>query len=99
MKTLMRIRNDKVEEIHKECFCDRCNKMIPRQFRFTDWDNDTNDVYGDLNCCLNWFEKAIEDEPTGRFSIYAVTICDDCNSILEDDGVLFNTKCPEYEGF
>lgn len=84
------------EQIHKEVYCDRCNKMIERQFRFTDWDNDFNDVYGDFDCCLIWFNQAVKEEPTGRFSIYAVTSCEDCDSILEDEGVLFNENCEEY---
>lgn len=84
------------EDIHKECYCDKCNKMIPRQFRFTDWCDDRNDVFGDFDCCLNWFNKAVKDEPKGKFSIWAVTICEDCDSMLEDDGVLFNENCEEY---
>ena len=83
-------------EIHKEVFCDKCNKLIPRQFRFTDWENDLNDVFGDWDFCFEWYEKAIEEEPEGRFSIYAVTICDDCDSMLEDEGVLFNENCGVY---
>jgi len=86
-----------IEEIHKECFCDRCNKMIPRQFRFTDWENDLNDTYGDWDCCLIWFNQAVKENPEGRYSIYAVTICDDCDSILEDEGVLYNSKCEVYK--
>jgi len=95
----MKITKEMIKDIHLECFCDRCNKMIPRQFRFTDWENDKADVFGDLDCCLSWFKKAIIEEPKGRFSIYAVTICEKCDSLLEDDGVLFNTKCDEYGGF
>jgi hypothetical protein len=71
--------------------------MIERQFRFTDWNNDTNDVFGDLDCCMGWYENAIKHNPTGRYSIYAITICEDCDSILEDEGVLFNPDCPEYK--
>ena len=85
-----------MKEIHKEVFCDKCNKMIARQFRFTDWYDDRNDVFGDWECCLSWFNKAVAEEPEGRFSIYAVTLCDDCGSMLEDEGVLFNENSPSY---
>ncbi len=84
-------------QIHQEVYCDKCNKIIPRQFRFTDWDNDLNDVYGDFECCLNWFNKAIKEDKKGRYSIYAVTICKDCDSLLEDDGVIFNEDYPDYD--
>jgi len=84
-------------DIKKTIFCDRCNKMIPRQFRFTDWENDLNDVFGDWDCCLSWFNQAIAEEPTGRFSIWGVTICENCDSSLEDEGVLFNENCEGYK--
>lgn len=87
---------EQIKEIHKEIFCDGCNKLITRQFRFTDWYDETQDVYGSFECCLNWFNKAVEENPEGRYSIYAVTICEDCDSMLEDEGVLFNDGCPEY---
>jgi hypothetical protein len=97
METKQKILNKLYgSEICKEIFCDKCNKVIERQFRFTDWENDLNDVYGDLDCCLEWFNQAIAEEPTGRFSIYGVTICEDCGSMLEDEGVLFNENCEEY---
>ncbi|MGV9141699.1 MAG: hypothetical protein ACOC1X_02065 [Promethearchaeota archaeon] len=86
-----------MKEIHKQVFCDKCNKMIERQFRFTDWSNESNDVFGDFDCCLKWFKQAVKEEPKGRFSIYAVTVCDDCGTILEDEGVLSNKKCDCYE--
>lgn len=85
-----------MEKISKQIYCETCNKMIERQFRFTDWDNDYNDVYGDFDFCLKLFNKAIKEDPEGRYSIYAVTICDDCDNVIEDEGVLFNESCPVY---
>jgi len=83
-------------EIPKGIYCDECDKMIPRQFRFTDWDEDRNDVLGNWVCCIECFNQAVSENPEGRYSIYAVTICNDCDSMLEDEGVYYNLDCPNY---
>lgn len=96
-------KQDEVEkEIYEnenldEIYCEECKKMIPRQFRFTDWNNDNNDSYGNWEECLKWYHQAVKEDPTGRYSIYAVTICDECDSMLEDEGILFNKNCEEYK--
>jgi hypothetical protein len=66
-------------------------KMIQKEteFRFTDWDNESNDRYGTYEKCLELFNKAVENNPEGRYSIY---------NVETDEGVLFNKKCPVYKG-
>lgn len=82
--------------MENKIYCEDCKKFIEREFRFTDWENEYNDVYGNWEECKELFDNAVKENPTGRYSIYAVTICEECG-ILEDDGVLFNEECPEYK--
>ena len=84
-------------EIKKTIYCEDCKKEVIRDFRFTDWYYEENDVFGTWEDCLEEFNKAIKEDETGRFSIYAVTICDNCDSELEHEGVIFNEKCEVYK--
>lgn len=81
----------RMNDIEQNIFCERCNKLIPRQFRFTDWEHDENDSYGNLQECFHWFDEAVYKDPKGNYSIYAVTICE-CDSAIEDEGVYFNER-------
>ena len=83
--------------MEKEVYCENCKTVIDRQFRFTDWDYDQNDEYGNFEDCLRMFNEAVKEDPQGRFSIYAVTICKECDECIEDEGVLFNDNCPAYK--
>jgi predicted oxidoreductase len=76
--------------------CENCNKKMEEVYRFTDWDNDYNDTYGNWKECKKIFDKAVKEEPKGRFSIYDVSCCPNCET-NNDEGVLFNTNCPVYE--
>ena len=64
-------------------------------YRFTDWDQESNDEYGTFEECLVIFKKAVLQEPKGRFSIYDVSECLECGS-SKDEGILFNEYCEEY---
>lgn len=55
--------------------------------RFTDWDQEDNDRYGTFTECKEIFDKAVKDDPEGRFSIYDMDL---------DVGILFNENCPVY---
>jgi predicted oxidoreductase len=76
--------------------CEICNKKMDEQYRFTDWDNDYNDVFGNWKECKKLFDKAVKDEPKGRFSIYNVSYCSNCDE-SNDEGILFNENCEEYQ--
>ena len=56
-------------------------------YRFTDWNNELNDVYGTYKQCLKLFNEAVRKDPEGRYSIY---------DTRTDEGILFNKNCPEY---
>jgi len=77
--------------------CENCEEELRVCFRFTDWENDANDEYGDYDHCLGLFNEAVERNETGRYSIYDVSSCESCGE-SKDEGILFNEKCPEYAG-
>ncbi len=76
--------------------CDCCGTKLKDCFRFTDWDNDSNDEYGTFKECEKMFNEAVAEDETGRYSIYDVSECPKCEN-FKDEGVLFNKKCPDYE--
>jgi len=75
--------------------CEICGNELNPLFRFTDWDNDSNDEYGSYDFCLKLFNQAVKEDPEGRYSIYDVSECPVCED-FKDEGVLFNEKCPVY---
>lgn len=75
--------------------CDECGAVMNECYRFTDWDYDQNDSYGTFDECKKVFDKAVEENETGRYSIYDVSECPKCETFF-DEGVEFNTKCPDY---
>lgn len=60
---------------------------MSKMYRFTDWYDEGKDEVGTYRECKKIFDKAVEENPEGRFSIYDTDT---------DEGVLFNEKCPEY---
>lgn len=74
--------------------CPECKKEIKECYRFTDWEHNENDTYGDYEECKKIFDKMVKEEPKGRFSIYDVS---ECGCGIKDEGVLFNENCPEYK--
>lgn len=73
--------------VYRKIVCEKCKRIIDRQFRFTDWNNQYNDDLGNWEECKRWFDEAVNKNPKGRFSIWAVTICPYCEMLLEDDEV------------
>ena len=61
---------------------------MTKMYRFTDWYDERNDDYGSYKYCKKLFDKAVAENPEGRYSIYDTDT---------DEGVLFNTNCPEYK--
>lgn len=76
--------------------CEVCGKKMDEQYRFTDWENDYNDIYGILEECKKVFNKVVKENPKGRFSIYDISYCPNCDE-QKDEGIIFNKKCPEYQ--
>jgi len=76
--------------------CEECGTELTDCFRFTDWENDSNDQYGTFDECKIMFDKAVAEDETGRYSIYDVSECKECED-FKDEGIVFNEKCPEYE--
>lgn len=74
--------------------CEDCGEEINEMFRFTDWEKDFNDRIGIYKKCLKLFNKAVKENPEGRYSIYDIS---ECKCGIRDEGVLFNEKCPEYK--
>lgn len=60
---------------------------MSKMYRFTDWYAEGKDEFGTYRECKKIFDKAVAENPEGRFSIYDTDT---------DEGVLFNEKCPEY---
>lgn len=75
--------------------CTRCKKPYVGDYRFTDWHNDENDVFGTWDDCRKIFDKAKKENPRGRFSIYNCGNCPHCGEEY-DEGILFNQDCLEY---
>ena len=72
--------------------CKQCGKPIKSTYRFTDWDNPENDVFGDYETCLALFLKS---KSQFRSSIYNVDSCEYCG-FENDEGILFS-DCYYYE--
>lgn len=84
------------KELEYSEVCEECKTKMDLQFRFTDWDNDSNDQYGTYDECVTMLKKAIQDEPEIRASVYDISQCPKCES-SRDEGIIFNEKCPEYK--
>lgn len=74
--------------------CKECGSKITKSFRYTDWWNEENDVWGTYEECLAVFNKAIKENDSLRCSIYDFSGCD-CDH--KEEGILFNENCPEYK--
>ena len=65
-------------------------------YRFTDWYYEQNDSWFDtFEEAEECFNKFVEDNPEGRYSIWAITEHEEGE--FEEEGVYFNENCPEYE--
>ena len=76
--------------------CENCENELTEHYRFTDWENDSNDEYGTFEECKKMFDEAVKENPEGRYSIYDVSECKECES-FKDVGILYNENCPEYK--
>jgi hypothetical protein len=82
-----------MKDYDEKCECG--GKMVVC-FRFTDWYNDYNDEYGTFEQCQKLFDEAVKNDPEGRYSIYDVSICSECEE-TRDEGIVFNEQCEEYK--
>jgi len=86
---------DEYEEYTKGDRVCECGNKLQEDYRFTDWNNDSNDVYGTFEECKKRFDEFVEENPEGRYSIYDVSGCEECGETF-DEGIVFNEKCEEY---
>ena len=64
-------------------------KMV--EYKFIDWYNDSNDLYGKIGECRARYNQMIAEDPERRCSIYKIY------ADGTEEGILFNENCPEYK--
>lgn len=75
-------------------FCEHCKTKLLEQFRYTDWENESEDEYFDnektaLIDCIEYYIEKLKYQSNDNISIYDVSYCPECDE-NNDKGIYYN---------